>query len=157
ELRGISHEVADVDRLLLRRPFDVLDPSGTGDLHEQLREGAVTDRLIAPDVEDLAVAGVAGAGSQECVRRIVDEDEIAALRPVTVNLDGRVFDRAPDEPANEALTVVTDQLSRTVDVRETQRTGADAEDVVVDEVVILARRLVDAIDIGRSHEMLFRH
>jgi hypothetical protein len=36
-----------------------------------------------------------------------------------------------------------------------RRTGANAEDVVVDEVVVLTRRLVDAIHVGRSNQMRF--
>ena len=48
-----------------------------------------------------------------------------------------------------------DQLARAVDVRQPQRTRADAEDVVVDEVVLLAGRLVDAVDVGRSHQLRF--
>ena len=45
------------------------------------------------------------------------------------------------------------QLARAVDVGQPQRAGADAEDVVVDEVVVLAGRLVDAVDVGRPHEV----
>ena len=45
------------------------------------------------------------------------------------------------------------QLSRPVHVRQSERARAHAEDVVVDQVVVLARRLVDAVDVGRPHEM----
>ena len=47
------------------------------------------------------------------------------------------------------------QLARAVDVGQAQRAGADAEDVVVDQVVVLAGRLVDAVDVGRPHEVRF--
>ena len=47
------------------------------------------------------------------------------------------------------------QLARTVDVGEPQGTGAHAEDVVVDEMVVLAGRLVDPVDVGRPHELRF--
>ena len=62
--------------------------------------------------------------------------------------------RQPDEPADEALAVVLDQLARSVDVGEAQRAGADVEDVVVEEVVVLAGRLVHAVDVGGPHQVL---
>ena len=65
--------------------------------------------------------------------------------------------RQPDEPGDEALAVVLDQLARTVDVGQAQRAGAHAEHVVVHEMVVLARRLVDAVDVRRLHEVLFGH
>jgi hypothetical protein len=58
---------------------------------------------VAADVEDLAVARVAGAGAQERVGGVVDVDEVAQLRAVAVDLDRRVLDGQPDEPADEAL------------------------------------------------------
>ena len=56
ELRRVRVEAADVDRLLLRRPLDVLDASRPGDRDQQRRQVAMADRLVAADVEDLAVA-----------------------------------------------------------------------------------------------------
>ena len=109
--------------------------------------------FVAADVEDLAVARVARARPQERVRGVVDVDEVAQLRAVAVDLDRLVLDREADEPADEALAVVLDQLARAVDVRQPQRAGAHAEHVVVDEVVVLAGRLVDAVDVGRPHEL----
>jgi hypothetical protein len=50
---------------------------------------------------------------------------------------------------------VLQQLARPVDVRQAQRAGADAEHVVVDEVVVLAGRLVDAVDVGRADQVRF--
>ena len=40
---------------------------------------------------------------------------------------------------------------------EAQRAGPDPEHVVVDQVVVLAGRLVDAVDIGRPNEVPFGH
>ena len=128
----------------------------SGDLDEQRRQIAMADRLVAADVEHLAVARVARARPQERVGRVVDVDEIAQLRAVAVDLNRPVLDREADEPADEALAVVPDQLPRAVDVGQPQRAGAHAEHVVVDEVVVLAGRLVDAVDVGRPHEMAVR-
>ena len=121
---------------------------------QQRDEIAVADRLVAADVEDFAVARVGRARPQERVRGIVDVDEIAQLRAVAEDLDLAALDREPDEPADEALAVVPDQLARAVDVGQPQRAGADAEDVVVEQVVVLAGRLVDAVDVGGPHEVL---
>ena len=46
-----------------------------------------------------------------------------------------------------------DQLARAVDVGQPQRAGADAEHVVVEQVVGLAGRLVDAVDVGRPDQV----
>ena len=94
-----------------------------------------------------------GAGAQERVGSIVDVDEVADLRAVAVNLDLAALDRQPDEPADKTLAIVANELAGTVDVGQPQRTRTDAEDVVVDEVVVLAGRLVDAVDVRRPDQM----
>ena len=127
------------------------------DLDEQLDEVAQGDRFGAADVERLAVAGVGGAGAQERVGGVIDVDEVAELAAVAVNLDLAVLDRMTDEPADEALAVVLEQLTRSVHVREPQRAGADAEDVVVDQMVVLAGGLVDAVHVGGPDQMRLGH
>src|SRR5580765_144901 len=102
----------------------------------------MADRLVAADVEGFAVAEIALAGAEEGVAGVIHVHEIAALRAVAVNLNRTVLDCQADEPADESLAVVPNQLARPVDIGEPQRARADAEDVVVDEVVILAGRLV---------------
>ena len=85
---------------------------------------------------------------------IVDIDEVAQLLPVAEDLDLIALDGQPDEPADEALPIVTEQLTGTVDVGQAQRARAHAEDVVVDQVIELAGHLVDAVDIGGANEMV---
>ena len=46
-------------------------------------------------------------------------------------------------------------LLRSVHVREAKRAGASAEDVVVDQVILLAGRLVDAVHVGWTNEVRF--
>ncbi len=108
---------------------------------------------VAADVVHIAVARVACPGAQERVGRILHVDEVPQLRPVTVDLDLAALDRCADEPPDEALAVVLHQLARTVDIGQAQRAGADAEDVVVEDVIVLAGRLVDAVDVGGPHEV----
>src|SRR5581483_940810 len=100
----------------------------------------MADRAIAADVEYLAVARIVRARAQKGIGRIVDEHEIAELCAVSVNLKGAAFDRQPDEPPDEALAIVADQLTRSVHIRQAERAGADAEDVVVYKMVVLAGR-----------------
>ena len=120
---------------------------------QQRRQVPVADRVATAHVEDLAIAGVVCAGPQERVGRVVHVDEVAELAAVAVDLDGAALEGEADEPADETLAVVSNQLPRTVHVRQPQRAGTHAEHVVVDEVVVLAGRLVDAVDVGRPHEM----
>ena len=117
----------------------------------------MTDRLVAADVEHFAVAGVGCPRPQERLRGIVHVDEIAQLRAVAENLDLAPFDSQADEPPDEALAVVLDQLARAIHVGEAQRRGADAEHIVVEQVVVLARRLVDPVDVGRPHQVALVH
>src|SRR5688572_7500838 len=115
------------------------------------------DRLDAADVEYLPVRRVGRASPQERIRRIVDVDEIAQLFAAAVNLNLAVLDRLTDEPADEALAIVLEELPRPVDVGQPQRAGADAEHVVVDQVIVLAGRLVDAVDVGRPDQVRLRY
>ncbi len=94
-------------------------------------------------------------GAQERVHGVVDVHEIANLRAVAENLDLAPFERETDEPADKSLTVVPDELPRPVHVGEPQRARAHVEHVVVEQVVVFARRLVDAVDVDRSHQMTF--
>src|SRR4051812_31309170 len=54
-LRRVRVEVADVDRLLVRRPGDAPESSGAGRANHQLDKLEMADRFETADVEDLAV------------------------------------------------------------------------------------------------------
>src|SRR6185503_7536959 len=140
----VGIEAADVDHFLVGRPFDERVAARARDVDEHLDEIAMRDVLFAADVERLAVDGIARARRQERFDRVIDVDKIADLRAVAEHLDLAILERETNEPANEALAIVSQQLARSVDVREAQRARADAEHVVVDEMVVLAGRLVDA-------------
>ena len=83
------------------------------------------------------------------VSGIVNVYEVAQLRTIAKDLNLLVLERETYEPGEEALPVVLDQLTGAVHVGQAERTGAHAEDVVVHQVIVLACRLVDAVDIGR--------
>ena len=153
ETGGIGVEAADVDRLLFRRPRHVPHRPGAGDVDQQRDKILVRDGLQSADVEHLPVAGVRRAGAKKRIRRIVDVDEVAHLGAVAEDLNLASFQREPDEPADEALAVVPDELPRPVDVGQPERAGADVEDVVVEKVVVFAGGLVDAVHVDRPHEM----
>src|SRR5687767_12085765 len=157
DTRRIGVEVADIDRLLFRRPFDETVAATAGHRDEQLDEIAMRDRFDSADVQHLPVRGVARSGTQECIGRVVHVDEITQLRPVTIDLDLAILDGEPDEPRDETLAIVLDQLSWPVDVRESQRACAYAEHVVVQEVVVLAGGLVDPVHVGWLDEVLLGH
>src|SRR4051812_1296552 len=150
-------EVADIDGLLLGGPLGepVAPRAGRGD--QEVHQIAVRDRLEAADVEDLAVRCVVRTGSEERIDRVIDEDEVTYLLSVAVDLNLASFNHQPDEPGDEALPVVFQQLPRAVDIGQSERAGADAKHVVVNEVVVLAGGLVDAVDVGRPHQMRFRN
>ena len=107
-----------------------------------------------PTLKTCPLRRVVGTRAKERVRGVVHEHEVAELRAVAVDLDLPVLQGQTDEPGDESLTVVLDQLARTVDVGQAQRAGAHAEHVVVHEMVVLARRLVDAVHVGWLHQVL---
>src|SRR5262245_13995164 len=79
ELGRIGIEASDVDALLLWWPLHECHRTGAGDVQQERDELAVTDWLVAADVEDFAVRGVGGARSQKRISRIVDIHEIPEL------------------------------------------------------------------------------
>src|SRR5687767_4177533 len=93
-------EGSDVDAPLLIGPFNVFERSGARDVDQQGGEVAMSDGLTAADVENLAVARVAGARPEERVRRVINVDKIADLRAVAENLNLAPFDGLADEPAD---------------------------------------------------------
>ena len=109
--------------------------------------------LVAADVERFAVAAFAHSGDEKRTDRVVNVDEVANLGAVAENLNLLVFDRQPDEPRDKALSIVFDQLARAIDIGQPQRRSTDAEDVVVDEMVVLAGRLIDPVDVSRPNQM----
>ena len=116
-------------------------PAGAGNADEQLRQVAMRDRLEAADVQHLSIARLVRAGAQECIRGVVHA-EIAELRSVSVDLDLAILDRQADEPGDKTLSVVLQQLPRTVDVGQPEGARAHAEHVVVEQMVMLAGRLL---------------
>jgi hypothetical protein len=120
ELRGIGVEVPDVDPLFLRRPVYVPDAAGACRLDEQRHEIAMAHRFVAADVEDFSIAGARGSRAQERVSGVVHVHEVPKLRSVAEDRDLAALYSEPNEPADETLTVVLDQLARTVHVRQAQ-------------------------------------
>ena len=66
-------------RFFFWRPLDKPHRPGPGDVEQERDELAMTDRLVAADVEDAPVARVGGACQQERRRGIVNVHEIAQL------------------------------------------------------------------------------
>ena len=130
--------------------------AGAGDVDQQRDEIAV--RRSARDPPTLntwplqasdapARRNASAASSTYTKSRICDPSpKISNLPP---------FEREADEPADEALPVVLDELARSVHVRQPQRAGADVEHVVVEQVIVLAGGLVDAVHVDRPDEMIF--
>ena len=95
--------------------------------------------------------------AQEGVDHVVHVVEVALLLPVAEDLDLLAERGLAHEPADEALAVVPDELAGAVGVGEPQRGGADAVHLVVDEVVELARDLVDPVHVHRLQQVLLVH
>src|SRR5204863_5603040 len=137
-------------------PGDMANASGAGNLDQEGREVRMRNRLASAYVEDLAIHAVRRARAEERIHRVLHVDEITNLRAVPENLNLTAFEGQPDEPADESLAVVFDQLARTVHVRQAERTGREAKHVVVEDVGVLAGSLIDAVDIHGPYQMCVR-
>src|SRR5262245_18387352 len=115
------------------------------------------DVLAAANSADAAVAGRHRAGPQECIHGVVHIDEVANLRALTEDLILPSLEGKPDKPADEPLAAVANELPRAINVREPQPARATPLHIVIDEVVVLAGRLVDAVDVRWPNEVCFVH
>ena len=103
----------------------------------------MANRFIAANVEDIAVTGIVSAYAQKGVGSIIPKR--------------RLLDGLPDEPPDETLTIMRNQLSWAIDVREAQRHRLQTICAAVSLVVLLACRLVDAVHVDRLDRVIFGH
>ena len=75
--------------------------------------------------------------------------QIAPLLAGAKQSDRLALDRLPDEPWQKTLTVVPHEHPRPVGIGQAQHTGADPEDVPVEQVVHLAGVLVHPVHVHR--------
>src|SRR6185503_13207966 len=158
DLGRIRVEVSDVDLLAVGgEGHEAIGAASSRQLDQHLRDVDEGDGGLAAEVEDLAVRRLHRARPQQRVHHVVHVVEVALLLAVPEELDLLAAHRLPDEPADESLAVVLDELARSVGVGEAQRGAADAVHGVVDEVVELAGDLVDAVDVRGVEQMGLVH
>src|SRR5438105_5974537 len=80
DLSEVGVEVADVDRLTLRRERNELELSALVHLHEERGEVEQADNLVVAEVVDLTPRLVARRREEESRDHIVDVVEIPSLR-----------------------------------------------------------------------------
>src|SRR5436190_3797122 len=140
----------DVDLLPLRRPWRGMDlPALACQLLHQLGDFTQARRDLAADVQRVSVGLRRQGGAQERVDRVGDVGEVPQLAAVAEHLEVLALERMADERRDEPLAAVLEQQVRAVGVRQAQRGRRDAVDVVVEQVVGLARDQVDAVDVDR--------
>ncbi len=149
--------IADVDRLAVGRKRDQPIAAPAVNVHQQAGQILEADRAVAAHIEDPAVALIVGRRDQARLHDIIDIGEVPPLGAVPVDLDRLALDELADPPAQEGLPGVPHPHARAVRIGQAQGAGADAIDVVIDDVVPLPRRLVDAVDVDGAHQMPLIH
>ncbi len=76
---------------------------------------------------------------------------------ITKYLDRFTVYSLANEPADESLTAVFHKLARAISIGQPQGSGADAMDVVIKNMIPLARHLVNAVHVRRVQRMFFIH
>src|SRR5688572_5071143 len=86
DLAEVRPEVADVDRLAVRRKRHGSPRAPPVQLDEQLRELRKGDRIVVPEVVDLPSGFVPCRGEEKGCNGVVDVVQVSALEPVPVHI-----------------------------------------------------------------------
>ena len=139
--------------------------SGHGDARHRRRRSTRLDdapgdvgqsqRFMVAEVEHLAGGLGTRRGGDHRVDDVVDVQAVAALRAVAVQRDVVTEQSPPDEHGEEALVGAAEVQPRAVDVGQPQCRRLHAVHACIQQVELLARQLVDAIDVDRRCRMAF--
>ncbi len=111
---------------------------------------------IAAQIERAAVGPAGSRGQQERVHRIVHVGEIAKLLPLP-HLEQFALQQQPDPDAQKGLACVFHAHARPIRVGQTKRARRNPENIVVQDVIPLARHFVDAVHIHRAQQVILVH
>ena len=118
---------------------------------------AQIDGILGPEIEDPAVGLLPRRRSQQGVHHVVHVVEISYLPPITVDVNRLALHQPTNPDTQEGLPRVLDPHPRPIGIGQAEDSRPDPIDVVVHDVVPLARHLVDAVHVGRTHQGLFGH
>ena len=105
-------------------------------------------------IEYFAVRVVARGSTQERFDDITHEIEIALLFSAAKDLNRVSFDQSANPNAEKSLAGIFDAHSRSIGIGQTQRAGANPVNVVIKQVVPLAREFVDPVYVNRIDRVL---
>lgn len=111
--------------------------------------------MIAAEVEDFAFGLFARSGQEHRFDDIIHIIQIAPLPSVAEKFDHFAIHRLPNEPRDEALPVVTHQLSRPVNIRQPQHRRAQSEEPVKEQVILFRREFVNSVEVWRRNAVMF--
>lgn len=119
------------------------------------RKTLQTYRLFTANVEYLTIGSFAGSREQQSINDIIDVIQIAPLSAFAEQFDDAPINRLPGEPSDKALPIMAHKLARAVGVRQAQADGAQTVETMVQQMIILGGKFVDAVDVGRRDAMRF--
>src|SRR5438477_5435400 len=105
--------------------------------------------FVVTKIKYLTVGGIAGGGTQESVYDVSNEIKIAPLLSSAENLNCVLFDQPADPNSKKGLPRIFNPHPGSVSVGQPQRACANLIDVVVKQVVPLARELVNSVHVDR--------
>ena len=108
--------------------------------------------LAAADIERQPLGLRRERGIEECVGRVIDIQKVAALLAAPY-LERLAFDDPAQPNTEEGLARILDAHPGPVDIGQPQGARLDAVDVAIQQVVGLARHLVDPVDVDRPQRV----
>src|SRR5229473_5692510 len=105
--------------------------------------------FVVAKVKYLTIGTVAGGSTQERFHHIGNEIEIAPLLSTAENLDRFLFDQPANPNSKKRLARIFHSHPGSISVGQPQGAGANLIDVVVKQVVPLARELVNSVHVDR--------
>src|SRR3989344_4685413 len=110
---------------------------------------------MAAQIINLSVGLLAGAGQKQRLANIINIIQISFLGAVAVYLNFVSFHRLADKPTDKSLAIMFYQLPRTINIGHPQRSGADAVNIIVKNMIPFAGIDINAINVGWLDRMIF--
>src|SRR5258708_4854584 len=150
----IGKVVADVDALAFGWEVVHIEIAASIDRYEKIGKLFQRQYLVAADIEDAPF----GLWCRRCQKKrfdsIIDIREIASLFAAP-HFEGLFFQKPAEPNADKGLPSILDAHARPIGIGETEDRSSNPVNIMIEDMVVLARNLVDTIHINGTHRMLF--
>src|SRR5205085_11072387 len=103
--------------------------------------------FVAAQIEDFSLGLFACTGQKHGLNHVVNVIHIAPLAAFAVQLYGVSVNSLSYEPGYKALPIKREKLTRPIGVSQAKADGARAVDAVIEKMIILCCKFIDAVDV----------